>query len=310
MNDIFQRQNSEDSLLKLRAQGRSYDQVKNYSGAIIILSIVVVLILNVLANISPTNKALQNIALIYGALATVLTCVLELSRASKKSFAARIQQLIDSNLFGMGWEPIWGAKPSLDEIQEAAGDEPVERYRDWYDEAIQRVNKTAAITICFRINIKYDSKLRNKFMNGCHILFWSIFTVIFSLMVILNVSLRYSLIYVFIPLLPVILLYAKLWINYKQDERNLNELRTTVEDIQHRLIKGQSVKHKEYVDVQSLILKHRENCFDVPSWYYHCHHSSNEESIHDFAMRIADKLLANQQLANDGKSQNSNHSRQ
>lgn len=298
MNDIYTKQNSEENILRLRAQGRAYDKAKNYNWSIIIGSTIIVVLLAVLGNIFKDCKCLEYFSIVYSAVVTVVTTLLEFSRASKKNFAARIQQLIDSELFGINWEKHWGKKPSLDEIQRIAEGEPKDRYINWYDEAINRVCKEAAITICFRININYDDKLRNGFMSICHKCFWVFFAVLLVACMTCDISLKTFLFYVVFPGLPIIILYVKTWHDYRTDTICLENLKQEVDNIQSQLKKGQSITNKSLSDIQTMILKHRENCFDIPSLYYKNHRTDNEMSCHEFANMLADELLVNQNLAN------------
>ena len=290
MNDIFVKQNTEESLLRLRAQGHLYDSAKSYKATIVWCSVFVVAICALICSFYPQSIALQYFSVIYGAAVSVIAFILEYLRSSKKNFAARVQQLLDSELFGMKWEKIWGAKPTLDEIQDAAANEPVDRYIDWYDKAIEQVDKMRAITVCFRININYDGKLRTMYMQRCHILFWSFIALLIIFALVTRISVATFLYNIIIPALPIILLYVKTWIEEKDDTNTLEKIRDEVDKIQDSLKNGRHVAHKDLVTIQTMILKHRESCFDIPSYFYKKHRTETEESIHEFAQRLVDEI--------------------
>jgi len=298
LNDIFTRQNTETFLLRLRAQGRTYDRAKNYSNIVVFTSVILTIAFSVLGNLYPDCTALQCLSVIFGAFSAILCCFLEYVRKSRKSLAARIQQLIDSELFDMTWELPWGDKPTLDEIQKAAEDESEDRYINWYDSAINRVNKLAAITMCFRININYDAGLRQRFMTFLHIVFWMFIALIIIISYIGHFAFDNVIYFGFIPALPFILWYANTWHNEVEDTDNLRNLRALVDDIQNQLVAGVSLEQKTLVDIQTLILQHRSSCFDIPSCLYKKFRTKNEQTISEFANNLADELLRNPSLAN------------
>lgn len=298
MNDIFNKQNTPEFIERFRAQGRSYDKAKKYNSGIVYVSVIFVVIFSFLGIVFPDCKELQCVSIVYTACATVYTFVAEYLCESQKDMAVRIQQLIDSELFGLKWEKIWGHKPILDEITKAADGESQERYVNWYDEAINRVNKIAAITICFRINTRYDHELRDKYMKCIHICFWCVVIVAFFGAILFDVSLFNTLWYGILPALPIIILYAKIWIACNKDRKCLEELRKNVDELQEDLINGKRVSDKALFSIQTLILQHRKACIDIPTWFYKRNRTKNEDNNHEFAMKLADKLLQNPELVN------------
>lgn len=298
MNDIFQKQNTTEFIDRFRAQGRSYDKAKKYNSRIVCVSVLIVAIFSVLGIVYPNCKALLCVSIVYSACATVYTFVAEYLCSSKKDLAARIQQLIDSDLFELKWDKIWGQKPTMEDIMNAAHGEPQERYVNWYDEAINRVNKIAAITICFRINTRYDHELRDKYMRCVHVCFWGVVVAALIVAIILDASLLNTLWYGILPALPIIILYAKIWVACNKDKKYLEELRTNIDELQEDLIKGKRVSSKALFSIQTLILQHRRVCIDIPTWFYKKNRTKNEDSNHEFAMKLADKLLQNPALAN------------
>lgn len=298
MNDIFQKQNTPEFITRFRAQGRSYDKAKKYNSGIVCVSVIFVAFFSILGIVFPDSKVLQCVSVVYSACATVYTFVAEYLCDSKKDLAVRIQQLIDSDLFGLKWDKIWGHKPILDEIMKAAEGEPQDRYVNWYDEAIDRVNKIAAITICFRINTRYDHELRDKYMNSIHICFWSVVIVALFGAMLFDVSLANTLWYGILPALPIIIFYAKIWIACNKDKKYLEEVQKNIDELQEDLISGKRVSSKALFSIQTLILQHRRACIDIPTWFYKRNRTKNEDSNHEFAMKLADRLLQNPGLVN------------
>lgn len=291
MNDIFQRQNSDLFIERLRAQGHIYDKAKTYSHWIVVASIIVVFIISVLKLRLPDFDFLQTFSVVYGIVSTIACAVLEWQRKKKINLAARIQQLIDCDLFGISWWRNWGEKPALEEIQAEAKEESPDRYVNWYDEAIQKLSKQSAIIVCFRCNIMYDHKLRKKYIKMCHLIFWSIFSLIFVWCVWMNYSFL-DIIYCGVaPALPVIMMYVRTWIAENTDTANLERIRSYVENLQQRILNGEVIPANENLLIQDAIFAHRNNSFSIPTFFYKKYRSENEESMHEFASRLAEHLI-------------------
>lgn len=283
MNDIFQKQNTELFIERLRAQGRVYDKAKVYSLWIVLVSIVVVLLINVMKIAFPDFEQLKSISVAYGVFSTVICAVLEWHRKKLKNFAARIQQLIDCELFDIEWWRNWGNKPTLDEVQEAAEGEEPDRYIDWYDVAINNVNKQIATLICFRINIRYDNTLRKMYIAVCHWVFWAVMVVFAAVCLWQNFTILDILCYGIAPLLPVVMMYVRTWMAEISDTQNLDNIRKEVDSMCHRIKAGEELSKEEYQLIQDAIYSHRKNSFSIPSFYYERHRNKNEESTHHFA---------------------------
>ena len=299
MHNIYTLQNSPEFIERFRAQGRTYDRAKNYTQYIILLSIVITLALSICSISYPKCATLESISLIYGLLSTILCLVLESIRAKRKNLAARIQQLIDSELYGLQWERYWGEKPTLDEIQGAAKGEPEDRYINWYDSAITKVSKDAAILICFRCNFNYDQRLRAKFLITLNMVFWGFLTIVVILCYLADFSFSNILKNGVAPALPVLIYYFNTIHQLAEDKGNLERLRTEVITMQENLIAGRYVAKKDFSSIQTLILKSRESCLDIPTCFYHKYRTINEEGISAFANRLAEELLQNPKLANE-----------
>ena len=289
MNDIFSKQNTSVFIERFRAQGRSYDKVKDYSMWGIIISIFVVLVLNIL-KFFIDSEGLCYAALVYGLFSSVACLILDNIKKNRKSFAARIQQLIDCELFGISWWRNWGVKPAIEEIQEAAKSESPDRYYNWYDESINSVSKDAAVIICFRGNVMYDHKLRKKFMRTLHYCFWSLVAIITIVSLCYNPSIKNFLCYEVSPMMPIIVLYVRTWLMENADTANLISIRTDVESMKQKLINGESINRDEFLMVQDAIFAHRKNCFDIPSRFYNKYKTQNEESFHDLCVRLSEEL--------------------
>lgn len=288
-NEIFEKQNTELFIERLRAQGYIYDQAKSYSFEIVLLSTIVVVVLTILGFFFH-SRTLEVVSILYGLFASIIGVVLEIWRSNKKEFAARIQQLIDCELFNITWWRNWGEKPALEDIQEAAKNETLDRYVNWYDKAIQGVSKQAAIVICFRSNIMYDRNLRNKYMMRCHVIFWTIMVVSLLLCFIFKFSLIDICIYGIAPALPIILMYVQTWVAKVKDTSNLEHIRSDIEAMQSRMLSGEAIPPDENLIIQDAIFEHRKNSFFVPSFFYKRLRTENEEDLHTFCVRLAEQL--------------------
>lgn len=290
MNDIYQKQNQDHIIERFRAQGYIYDQAKTYANWIVIISIVVVFGLAILKFVFPDIEYIKTISILYGIFSTVICFLLEAIRKQQKNLAARIQQLIDCDLFDISWWKNWGKKPALEVIQEAAKKEKADRYINWYDSAIQTVSKQAATVICFRCNVMYDNKLRRGYIKFCHFAFWIIILILLSGCFYFNFTILDIVTYGVAPSLPIIMMYIKTWVAESTDTKNLEQIRSDLEQMQERMLSGEVIPSDENLFIQDAIFTHRKNSFSIPSYYYKRHRKENEFDMHVFASRLAEQL--------------------
>lgn len=290
MNNIYQKQNQDQFIERFRAQGHIYDQAKTYANWIVIISIVVVFGLTILKFAFPEEECLKSISILYGIFSTVVCFLLEAKRKKQKNFAARIQQLIDCELFDISWWKNWGRKPALEDIQEAAKKEKPDRYYNWYDSSIQSVSMQSATLICFRSNVMYDQRLRKRYLKFCHFAFWSIMIVLLILCLWFNFSILDILTYGVAPALPIIMMYVKTWVAESTDTNNLEQIRGDLEIMQERMVAGEVIPSDENLFIQDAIYVHRKSSFSIPSFYYKRYRTENEIDMHVFASRLAEQL--------------------
>ena len=289
-NDIYQKQNTELFIERFRAQGHIYDKAKVYANFVVVISIIVVFGLAVSKFLLPEVEVLKSVSVIYGIISTIVCFILESNRKRQKNLAARIQQLIDCELFDISWWKNWGKKPSLEDIQDAAKDEKPDRYYNWYDSAIQEVSKQVATVICFRSNIMYDHRLRRRYLNHCHWFFWVVVIALLALCIFWNFTILDILFYGAAPALPIIMMYVKTWVAEVSDTKNLEQIRSDLEQMQERMLAGETIPTDENLFIQDAIFTHRKNSFFIPSFFYRRYRNENEESMHAFASHLAEQL--------------------
>ncbi len=125
----------------------------------------------------------------------------------------------------------------------------------------------------------------------CHLIFWNIFSLIFVWCVWMNYS-SLDIIYCGVaPALPVIMMYVRTWIAENTDTANLERIRSDVENLQQRILNGEGIPANENLLIQDAIFAHRNNSFSIPTFFYKKYRSENEESMHEFASRLAEHLI-------------------
>lgn len=165
-NTIYTKQNETKFITYLAAQRQIYDDAKKLNNIWFIL-IVVIAFLG--TDILESYQNLSEYIIIVVIIMMVFEVLIKLQVDSRKEIAAKIQELLDCELYELEWNDLIGTKPSQDEIEVAArrhltreGDKKMKQlsnwYRDYSDFPLQQ-----AILACQLENLGWDSKLRQQY---------------------------------------------------------------------------------------------------------------------------------------------------
>jgi hypothetical protein len=161
MNDLPDRQNTEQSIDYLVAQRRLYSKAKRWflvrSATVVALAILGPLI----GAEHPNWKA----AIALASLAWLgLDLAFEWAENELRSLAARVQELFDCHVFGFEWNPIVaGDRPEAEDVRtnsKGATKEARSQVENWYPVSVRDLDEPTAVCVCQRSNVAWDSRLR------------------------------------------------------------------------------------------------------------------------------------------------------
>ena len=164
---IVQRQELQENIELLAAQRNLYSRAKNIIGIQMMLSVPIAICAAIVTIFKPEYKGY--IAL-WGILVVVFDLFVFTPWVKKlRDNAARVQELFDTKVLGLGWNEISvGKKPEYEMIHEEAlkhgmADEQIASLRNWYPVVIEKVTETFGIIISQRSNVWWDARMRRKY---------------------------------------------------------------------------------------------------------------------------------------------------
>ena len=270
-NRIIENQNNQSILDKLSAQRNLYSKAKLWRNSRFIVCVLSILVLSVLKAFMTDNREIA-IALLFTVFVTLLLGPFFNKQINKKrDLAARIQQLLDIELYGLTWDDILcGGKPTEDDVYDYKSETIPENLYDWYDKGISEVRDlNTAILLCQRENLRYDSHIRNSFNKICK---WIAFFVCVGILiagVIINWNDLLSIIvFGLIPITPVVRWIQSVDSENSKDKTVREGLESLVTKGMEKAMKGKSITEKELILIQNYLFIHRRDGYLVPDWYY------------------------------------------
>jgi hypothetical protein len=272
MNNIKCLQEDSLNLKYLAAQRVLYANAKYTFGLQILFTVVLSVIFS-FAKLIPTKSLGVDINP-YIALASIIICFADILffniYVSKlRRNGAKVQELFDCNLFGLPWNEInSGSKPGKDIIEENASNyvpdlkAPIE---NWYDIYLNGLSKERAILLCQETNLFYDEKLREHFKRSCVFCCIGIFLISVVIALIIDMRLSNYVTKVLLPVLPIIILTVKIFIENRKSLSASTELRKSVLKLKAN---SSEPTFFELRQIQDKIYCSRKDSALVPEWYY------------------------------------------
>lgn len=289
-NNIVELQNSQVHINQLKVAHHLYTKAGRYS----ILYIFFCAFLPVVISIGrmflgPDAHFALNAMMAYGVVALVAGFILESITSKHRNLAAKIQQLFDSEVFGLEWNShLWGPKPSLENISENIGNLQDDNFLNWYDLQIDGLNRMEAVLICQRINLTYDSKLRKRF----NYMVSTLATVV-SLLILLvsfyrNEGIQTAIVFVGVPLVPIVKWFFSTMKRNLDDIESCESLKSFIDINLEKLKKNhRSINESVLYRIQDRIYIHRKTAFKIPDWLYNRMRNSQEEKTHMMVRQLS-----------------------
>lgn len=270
-NRIIENQNNQCILDKLSAQRNLYSKAKLWRNARFIVCVLSILVLSVLKAIWVDNKAIAITLLLTVFVTLLLSPLFNKQINQKRDLAARIQQLLDIELYGLAWDDILcGGKSTEEDVYDHKSETIPEDLYDWYDKGISEVRDlNTAILLCQRENLRYDSHIRNSFNNLCKLIAFFICVGILIAGVIINWNDLLSIIvFGLIPITPVVRWIQSVDSENSKDKAVREGLESLVTKGMEKAMKGKTITEKELISIQNYLFVHRREEYLVPDWYY------------------------------------------
>ncbi len=286
MNNITKIQNEVTSITMLKAQRKVCRHAKDIAYASFAVFVLPVVLGNIAKFWLVDNTVYMYVLVAYSGLAAILKVALSEWGKRIKKKAALIQQVFDMHIFGMSWQKHWGKKPTIEEINEIAHGEPDAKLPDWYETSIGKANHDVGILLCQMESISYDGRLKKIFYWAIHI-FFALFVAIDIIYGVCSYkdSATSFFFYSFIPLSPLIVWYAYLLINRKNENDLRQKLELLTSDAWTIALTKQQIPMSDLVVIQDMLLRYRQSGNAVPDIIYFNQRNEQEgiayESVKD-----------------------------
>lgn len=291
MNNIIERENQSVNIDRLDAQRHLYSKAKVYTYVIVILCVLIPVLLAITKVVFPEMDVLVKITVVYSFVIVFFKPLLNNYISKLQALAARIQQLFDCEVFELAWnEPLCGTKPAPEDVFKAKSNKGKERFRNWYEEAIGKLDRLPGIIVCQRTNVFYDRILRNIYGKAVNVMFYIAFLLVFFIGFLQNLHLWDFFLKVIVPLSPIV----SWMIDFKKQNRlslsALERLDSLVNKAFDKLYHGEQIDEQVVAQIQNYIFLHRKSSYPVPDFIYAIRRKTSEAATHYSVDEIVNKL--------------------
>lgn len=281
-NNIVELENSQIHINQLKAARHLYTKAGHYSTSYMFFCAFIPVVISIgRMFLSPDDHFALNAMMAYGVVALVAGFILESKVCKHRKLAAKIQQLFDCEVFGLEWDShLWGAKPSLENINDNIDNLQNDGFYNWYDSLIEGLDRMEAILICQRTNLAYDSKLRRQFN-----FIVSTIAIVVSLLILLvsfyrNEGIQTAIVFVGVPLVPIIKWFFSTMKKNLDDIESCESLKSFIDNNIEKLKKNhRSINESTLYRIQDRIYFHRKTAFKIPDCLYNIMRKGQEESV-------------------------------
>ena len=271
MNSIIEHQNDQSILDKLSAQRNVYSIAKRWRNVRFVSCVLAILILSIFRAFFVDSRTiaiiLESVVFVSLFLGSVFTK--QISRY--RTLAARIQQLLDTELFGIPWdENLCGPKPTSEEVFDYKSSKISSKFYDWYLKEIGEVqDHNTAVLLCQRESLRYDSHIRTTFTSLCkvfgYILCGGLLVVAFCLY-------KYDWLSIvtfgLIPITPVIRWIQAVRNDDEQDKDIRDTLESQIKEEMENALEGKPVRLSALRQIQCRMFIHRKDGYLIPNCFY------------------------------------------
>lgn len=271
MNKIIEHQNDRIVLDRLSAQRNLYSAAKRWRNLRFVLCVFTIVVLSVIRAFFVDN---QTIAIILGLtvfVSLLLGPVFNKQISRNRTLAARIQQLLETDLFEIPWDgSLWGPQPTAEEMYDHKSSKIPTRLYDWYDKGIGVVqDHNSAVLLCQRENMNYDSHIRTSFTRLC---LWC--GILLCVGIAVTAIFLYKddvlsiIMFGLIPITPIVRWIQSVRNEDERDKGVRSMLGAQIKEEMELALKGKPVRQSVLKQIQTNMFTHRKEGYLVPDWYY------------------------------------------
>lgn len=282
------RQNSPESLERLRASSHYYGTAKTVLGWQFALSVLGALATSVLVAFVPNVK-------IWGVLYSILVSLadalwLDPWQARLRTLGAKVQEEFDGGLFGFPWRRLQaGARPGPEELIAAARrfDGNEDHLKDWYPAAAGDVPYPFNALISQRINVWWDAELRRKVgFRIIAVLVVAVVTVV-AIGVVAQQTTEQLVLTTLVPLLPVLLWCVRESRRQFDAAKKLESIKDAITAAWAEALQDPEAAGPRAIEIQSAIFDHRSRHPLIFNWVHRLFRPEGQETMTQMADRLA-----------------------
>lgn len=278
MNDIVEKENQTAFIDRLLAQRNLYSKAKCFSGALLVLCVLVPVVLFFVKCFIPSVCYISEIVVVYGVVATILRILLKDTTDCYQGLAARVQQLFDTELFDLEWnKPLCGEKPCPEKIRKYSRKGDRSKLTNWYGELVAKLPKSTGSLVCMRTNVMYDKGLREKYFICCVIVFALAALAVTVLGLLNNTRLWDAFLYGLVPLMPIITWFIDVFKQHFKSIKVLDNLYALIISTLETARGGNEIDNETLTEIQNFIFLHRKSSYLIPDCVYNLFRSKSEE---------------------------------
>lgn len=300
MNTIPQEQVTPKQLDRLAAQRQLYSDAKRIQALLISLSVPCVIVLALIAAIFPK---LQVYVASWGMLITILDIVVFTpQQKSLQEKAAKIQQIFDCDVLQMDWSKLnSGNRPDPEAIVGASSkhkriDPNYSKLQNWYPVSVGQLQIHLARLICQRANCWWDAELRRRYVALVIAIIVGLTVIVSLIGLIGGFTLEKLLLVVLAPLIPVVVLGIRQYIEHTEAATRLDRLKERSVELWNQAIRGkltpQEVTEESY-KLQNEIYDNRRRNPLILNWIYSRLQREQEIQMNRGAEELVEEALGN-----------------
>lgn len=271
MNKIIEHQNDQIVLDRLSAQRNLYSAAKRWRNLRFLLCVLTIVILSVIRAFFFDNQTMAIILVLVVFVSLLLGPVFNKQISKNRTLAARIQQLLETELFELPWEEsICGLQPMAEDVFDHKSSNIPARLYDWYDKGIGDVqDHNTAVLLCQRENMNYDSHIRSSFTRLC---IWSGIILCVGIAAIAIILYKDDILSIImfglIPITPIVRWIQSVRNEDERDRGVRSTLGALIKEEMENALKGKAVRQSVLKQIQNNMFTHRKEGYLVPDWYY------------------------------------------
>lgn len=274
-NNVNEMQNNPFSIDMLSAQRHYYSRAKFVVYASLFFCVIVVAVLSILNRMFPSG-ILGKIVLVYSIFAFVLSGLLMDYRNGLQKLAAKIQHLLDIQLFGLKWDSaLCGIEPRVEHVKKGK-QKKLDKLDNWYKDIPDDLPLDAVTLVCLRMNVEYDKSMKQKLS---YLMYFVVSLIAIVIVVVNNDKTIWDMaLYSIVPLLPVAKFFYDVKRRIDSDRERLIRLDVSVDTLLKKAVQEGVIEKEELQNINNLIFEHRCASPLVPDWLYNIFRNKEEET--------------------------------